>query len=531
MPKTRFRNFGEGPHKKGNVADDSGAELNEMNSPIPTESKVKPEYSSKSTKGMLSQLRGACTAFARSFRPGMSSSSSSSSSSMPPPPSGGGGKTQKKMKTETIEIKNLANSPDTIDDIHGRLVQKGSAQYTREQKLLAVRAVYIYLKQQKEFAECYDEECKEEANSDAMSMSDKAWSMPSLPSAIKETAMRLGIFVRRLSSWVQEFHQIGDICDVSRANKGGIVFIDSIGKLNIFAQMEILEYFFILKRAGQQVTSSKLAMHLATEDRYSDLIKETPSLLPPLNVSHDVVDKALRKMGVLSWGRVERKGGLGKGSDEDKQKKAEAKLWAIRIFIVTYHLDMIEEANGSLMMLMGDESFINLLHRCEFGMLEVDGEGIPISEVPEAPGLGPRLCISDFVSRNPFANGHMVTKNPDGTWVLDCQYQDARGNKKEKGGVFRELNNDFPQKPREVYLRGEDETNEQGPVEPKKIKDMTMPELKAEVTRRNLNPPAEKMLKKDLKKFVLDSRTEEEKEEELKIKKKEVRAPSSNTIK
>lgn len=136
-----------------------------------------------------------------------------------------------------------------------------------------------------------------------------------------------------------------------------------------------------------------------------------------------MVDKALRKMGVLSWGRVERKGGLGKGSDEDKQKKAEAKLWAIRIFIVTYHLDMIEEANGSLMMLMGDESFINLLHRCEFGMLEVDGEGIPISEVPEAPGLGPRLCISDFVSRNPFMNGHMVTKNSDGigSWIVNTR--------------------------------------------------------------------------------------------------------------
>ena len=74
MPKTRFWNFGEGPHKKGNVADDSGAELNEMNSPIPTESKVKPEYSTRSTKGMFSQLRGACAAFAKSFRPGMSSS-------------------------------------------------------------------------------------------------------------------------------------------------------------------------------------------------------------------------------------------------------------------------------------------------------------------------------------------------------------------------------------------------------------------------------------------------------------------------
>ena len=74
MPKTSMWNFREGPHKKGNVADDSGAELNEMNSAIPTESKVKPEYSTRSTKGMLSQLRGACTAFARSFRPGMSSS-------------------------------------------------------------------------------------------------------------------------------------------------------------------------------------------------------------------------------------------------------------------------------------------------------------------------------------------------------------------------------------------------------------------------------------------------------------------------
>ena len=125
MPKNRFWNFGGGSREEGNNV------------------VVKPaEYSSKSTKGMLSQLRGACAAFARSFRPGMSSSSSSPSSSMPPPPSGGGGKTEKKRKTETIEIKNLVNSPGTIDDIHGRLVQKGSKQYTRDQKLLAVRAVY-----------------------------------------------------------------------------------------------------------------------------------------------------------------------------------------------------------------------------------------------------------------------------------------------------------------------------------------------------------------------------------------------------
>ena len=74
MPKTHVWIFGKGSQKKGNVADDSGVELNEMNSAIPTESTVKPEYSSKSTKGMLGQLRGACTAFARSFRPGMSSS-------------------------------------------------------------------------------------------------------------------------------------------------------------------------------------------------------------------------------------------------------------------------------------------------------------------------------------------------------------------------------------------------------------------------------------------------------------------------
>ena len=40
-----------------------------MNSAIPTESKVKSGYSSKSTKGMLGQLKGACTAFARSFGP------------------------------------------------------------------------------------------------------------------------------------------------------------------------------------------------------------------------------------------------------------------------------------------------------------------------------------------------------------------------------------------------------------------------------------------------------------------------------
>ena len=39
---------------------------------------------------------------------------------------------------------------------------------------------------------------------------------------------------------MQEFHQTGDIYDVSRANKVGSVFIDSIGKLNIFAQMELL---------------------------------------------------------------------------------------------------------------------------------------------------------------------------------------------------------------------------------------------------------------------------------------------------
>jgi len=106
----------------------------------------------------------------------MSFSSSSPLSSMPPSPSGGGGKTQKERKTETIEIKNLANSPDTIDHIHGRLVQKGSAQYTRTQKLLTVRAVYIYLKQQKKFGEHYDEECEEEASSDAMSMSGEVWS-------------------------------------------------------------------------------------------------------------------------------------------------------------------------------------------------------------------------------------------------------------------------------------------------------------------------------------------------------------------
>ena len=54
---------------------------------------------------------------------------------------------------------------------------------------------------------------------------------------LKETAMRLGIHVRRLSSWVHEFHQSGDICAVSRVSS---VFIDSIGKLNIFAQMELL---------------------------------------------------------------------------------------------------------------------------------------------------------------------------------------------------------------------------------------------------------------------------------------------------
>ena len=86
---------------------------------------------------------------------------------------------------------------------------------------------------------------------------------------------------------------------------------------------------------------------------------------------------------------------------------------------------MIDEALGLSIMLMGDESFINLWHRCEceFGMLEVDERGTPISEVPEAPGLGPRLCISDFVSRNPFANGHMVTKNSDGigSWIVNTR--------------------------------------------------------------------------------------------------------------
>ena len=53
MPKTCFWNLGKWARKRGNVADDSGVELNEMNSAIPTESTVKPEYSSKSTKGML----------------------------------------------------------------------------------------------------------------------------------------------------------------------------------------------------------------------------------------------------------------------------------------------------------------------------------------------------------------------------------------------------------------------------------------------------------------------------------------------
>jgi len=39
---------------------------------------------------------------------------------------------------------------------------------------------------------------------------------------------------------MQKFYQTGDIYDVSRANKVGSVFIDSIGKLTIFAQMELL---------------------------------------------------------------------------------------------------------------------------------------------------------------------------------------------------------------------------------------------------------------------------------------------------
>tara|TARA_A100001035_G_C27680531_1_gene452841 strand:- start:504 stop:800 length:297 start_codon:yes stop_codon:yes gene_type:complete len=69
MPKTCFWNLGKWAHKRGNVADDSGVELNEMNSAIPTESKVKPGYSSKSTKGMLDQLRGACTHAQRSPGP------------------------------------------------------------------------------------------------------------------------------------------------------------------------------------------------------------------------------------------------------------------------------------------------------------------------------------------------------------------------------------------------------------------------------------------------------------------------------
>jgi len=47
-------NLGKRVQEKGNVANDSDEELNEMNSAIPTESKVKPEYSSMSTRGMLS---------------------------------------------------------------------------------------------------------------------------------------------------------------------------------------------------------------------------------------------------------------------------------------------------------------------------------------------------------------------------------------------------------------------------------------------------------------------------------------------
>ena len=103
-------------------------------------------------------------------------------------------------------------------EIYDSLRQRGSGEYTREQKLLACRAVYKIVYEDSLPGVGFDDEQSSIDSDDRIDDSAQTPNSPqrnvSLYSAVSYVDNFLGIFRGTLSLWVYEYHQTRDIAEV-----------------------------------------------------------------------------------------------------------------------------------------------------------------------------------------------------------------------------------------------------------------------------------------------------------------------------
>jgi hypothetical protein len=506
MPRNSLRNRG---FQKVIVEESKEDDITDN---LPEIKRVKPSPAvfagnSLSTKSILGQLVEFCGK--KLYEMGSSLCSSPNSSVVDP---------LEMVPKKSTSLKKCIVNTIIVKELYDSLRQRGSEEYTREQKILACRAVYKIVHEDFFPGVEFD---GEQSSIDSDDIIDDFAQTPNSPqrnvslySAVSSVSNFLGIGRRLLSKWVYEYHHTRDIAVVSRKNSGDVVQIDSRSTCNHFCQMELLEFYYYKKLRGELVTYPILQRHLESSKRYSEMLIANPDACPPTRLHIKVISDVIKRIGALQWGKTNPKGAMGKGDNEKKAMKQVARMWAIRLWIVGYHRAMIDEREGKVFVLCQDESFINLLHRSQMSLCENDHDGNRNAEAFAAPGLGPRLCMQDLVHRLPFANGHFVCKDEAGDWVRDCEYQNKDGLKVYKSGHFMELNNLYPATPRTVCLKNKaDQDNPQD----KHMSKMSKPELIIEAAKREINIE-EVHFKDDILDLLLMSRSEKEIYDERKIK-------------
>ncbi|KAJ1425293.1 hypothetical protein B484DRAFT_464546 [Ochromonadaceae sp. CCMP2298] len=342
---------------------------------------------------------------------------------------------KKKAKPSPIKLLELKFSWERIQECWELLQTKGSHQYSKVEKLLAVRAVMTLLLDWRleafDILEMMDAGGDEEEGGPASSLLSPSVpgkeQVPTMSKACTVVSERLCITYRLVAAWVYEYYSLGKISDAPSRRRQTL--ISDNGQLGPEHILELVTFLCAQRKQGRRTTYRVLQTHVLSDVRLNEHCSTVPSAL----VSIGVIRDAMRKTGVLGWSRI-----LRVGKKADDPEKEERRRWRIRVFWVHYARYSLLERSGKVVMNFQDESFINLYHGQNHSLCLVDDTG-KLDVTMEAPaGPGPRLCINGVISRY----GHMIPKDKDGdAYVIDCKYANAAGEEVHRGGHFVELDN------------------------------------------------------------------------------------------
>ena len=258
--------------------------------------------------------------------------------------------------------------------------------------------------------------------------------------SILVVAEKTKIGQRQICDWMRELLDTGDIEEPKRTTSS-MRNITETSQVSKAILMEVASFAAYQREIGQPVNYNLLSLHLASDQRYNEVVKMYPESLPPTTITPKVLNYACNKLGLFGWGPYKRVGKLLVRNDEHLEKRK----WKMRVYLCRKHRARLLEIAGKQVTNSRDESYCYYQHTCKQSLLPYEDNGKLQPNIQRNARDGPRMCMSIWVNRFGVVTGYVGEDPANGPNAVpgtepirDCAYFQA-GIEVEQGGSYAEL--------------------------------------------------------------------------------------------